>query len=61
MTTICHLVDRSAGWEQRVGVSQLLDRLPADRFATHIASIDGAARAVLASTRCRIDVLPHLP
>lgn len=39
MTTIYHLVDRTCGWEQRVGLSQLLDRLPRDRFVQRVATI----------------------
>lgn len=39
MTSILHLVDRTCGWEQQVGLSQLLDRLPRDRFAQTVATI----------------------
>ena len=40
MTRICHLLDGSSGWEQRVAVSQLLLRLPGDRFECRLASIE---------------------
>ena len=43
MTNICHLFDSSAGWERRVGVLQLIDRMPHDRFCHTLAAIDRAA------------------
>jgi len=60
MTRICHLFDGTAGWEQRVGVSQLLDRLPPERFESHIAAIHADARASLDPLGRAIDTLPHL-
>ena len=47
MTVIGHLFDGSAGWEQRIGVSQLLDRLPGDRYGQEVATLGPTARAVL--------------
>jgi len=49
MTRICHVFDGCTGWEQRVAVSQLLDRLPADQFSQEVITLDPAARNVLAS------------
>lgn len=39
MSVIAHVFDESAGWEQRIAVSQLLDRLPSDRFPQSLVSI----------------------
>jgi len=36
MTTICHLFDESAGWEQRIGASQLVARTDGGR-RTHLS------------------------
>jgi len=44
MTRILHLFDSSAGWEQRVAVAQLLNRLATPDYSQSIATID---RAVL--------------
>lgn len=60
MTRIGHLFDASTGWEQRVGVSQLIDRLPRDRFSHVLASLgscDAPARDLWAH---RMEVLPEL-
>ncbi len=57
---ICHFFDRSAGWEQRVGLCQLLDRLPADQYENHLAAIHGSPRTSLGFLDRAIDVLPHL-
>ncbi len=40
MTHICHLLDADAEWDQRVGLSQLLDRLSLERYAVSLATID---------------------
>lgn len=40
MTQVCHLLDGGAGWEQRVGLSQLVDRLPGERYTSVPASLD---------------------
>ncbi|GEM_PF-1155010 len=39
MPAIVHVFDDSGGWEQRVAASQLLDRLPSDRFPQSLAAI----------------------
>ena len=57
MTRICHLFDRDAGWEQYTGLSQLLDRLPSDRFASSLAAIGPGAEGLLRSLRRRVAVL----
>ncbi|GAF71673.1 unnamed protein product [marine sediment metagenome] len=56
MTNICHLFDSSAGWEQRIGVLQLIDRMPHDRFCPTPAAIDRAAvTAMLAAWPITLD------
>ena len=40
MMRILHLFDSSAGWEQRVAVSQLLSRLPASDYGQDVTAID---------------------
>ncbi len=40
MTRVCHLLDSTAGWEQRLAISQLVERLPADVFPQSVASTD---------------------
>jgi len=57
MTRICHLFDRDAGWEQCRSLSQLLDRLPSDRFTSSLAAIDSSAVDLLRSFGRRVAVL----
>lgn len=57
MTRICHLFDRDAGWEQCTGVSQLLDRLPSDRFTSSLAAIDPGGVGLLRSLGRHVAVL----
>ncbi|MGB2988153.1 MAG: hypothetical protein WBE26_19975, partial [Phycisphaerae bacterium] len=59
MTHIGHLFDGSAGWEQRVGISQLLDRLPRDRYVNSLAAVEPAARAPLRHLNRPVEVLPR--
>lgn len=40
MIRIGHLLDESAGWEQRVGIGRLVDRLPRDRFDNEVATLE---------------------
>jgi hypothetical protein len=47
MIRVCHLLDADAGWQQRVAIAQLLDRLPADRCAALLATIDPKSGAAL--------------
>jgi glycosyltransferase involved in cell wall biosynthesis len=60
MTHICHLFDGSAGWEQRVGVAQLLDGLPGDHFVQSLATIDGMAVARLGSLNRPVETVARL-
>jgi len=47
MTHIGHLFDGSAGCEQRVGISQLIDGLPRGRCVNSLATIDLVAATLL--------------
>ncbi|MBN1512051.1 MAG: glycosyltransferase family 4 protein [Phycisphaerae bacterium] len=48
MIRVLHLFDASAGWEHRLAVQSLLDRLPADRIESQLGTIDPAARTQVA-------------
>lgn len=58
MTHLGHVLDASTGWEQRIGASQLIDRLPGDRFASSLVAIHPAARRALGRVNQPIDALP---
>ncbi len=47
MTQVGHLFDGSAGWEQRVGISQLIDGLPRGGYVSSLATIDLVAATSL--------------
>jgi glycosyltransferase involved in cell wall biosynthesis len=51
MTRLLHLVDASMGWEQRLAVTQLLDRLPEREFRQCVVAVDGTARTQLGPQR----------
>ncbi len=46
MTRILHLVDASADWQQTTALTQLIDRLPADRYAQRVISLSAAPAAL---------------
>ena len=56
MTHICHLFDNTTDWEQRVGVSQLVDRAP-DQLLQSLFSIDSAAIPALVGLKRRITTI----
>jgi len=58
MTRIGHLFDASTGWEQRVGVSQLVDHLPRDRFIHLLASLGSCDHHARVLWTRRVEVLP---
>lgn len=60
MTRVCHLFDETAGWEQRVGVWQLLDRLDRAAYAQDVVCLGGEARIVLASLPAPVHVVPRV-
>ncbi len=43
MTRVCHLFDGSIGWQERVGASQLVDRLDRAAFDQRLATVDPVA------------------
>lgn len=59
MTHVCHLFDAAAGWEQRVALRSLLDRLPAEQFNSTIATIDPSAAAPLSLLNRPMHVFPR--
>lgn len=56
MTHLCHVLDDAAGWEQRVGLTQLLERVPRDAVQQSVVDVSGqglgAALGMAAVTRC---------
>ena len=60
MSTVCHVFDETADWQQRVGVSQLLDRLPRDKFCLPLASIDAPAARELSGLPRPIEIVPRI-
>ena len=59
MTRICHLLDVSIGWEQRLAVSQLLERLDADRFTQRVATTGRVARKTLQTLEAPVEFIPR--
>ncbi len=59
MTHVCHLFDDAAGWEQRVALRSLLDRLPAEHFIHTVATIDPSAAARLSSLNRPMHIFPR--
>jgi len=58
MIRICHLLDSSAGWEQRVGLDQLLTGVPTREYANLVAALGTAAPANLAGLTDAIRTVP---
>jgi glycosyltransferase involved in cell wall biosynthesis len=56
---ILHVLDDSAGWQQRIGVTQLTEKLPADGFACRALALHGQARNLLASSGVVPELLPQ--
>jgi glycosyltransferase involved in cell wall biosynthesis len=56
---ILHLLDDSAGWQQRIGVNQLTGKLSADGFACRVLALHGQARNLLASSGVVPELLPQ--
>ena len=61
MTYVCHLFDASAGWEQHVSASQLLNRLPGDRYECFLAAIGSAAATSFPRLTRSVNVFPCIP
>ena len=58
MTRVLHLFNAQAGWEERIGATQLMDRLPAGRFECHTAATDGKTRGSIFRDGRDVDLLP---
>ncbi len=54
MIRVLHLFDASAGWEHRLALQWLLDRLPSDRVESQLAAIDPLARVRVARPGQRV-------
>ena len=59
MIRVLHLFDASAGWEHRLAIQELLDRLPADRIESQLATIDPVARTRVARPTQRFTLFPR--
>ena len=57
MTRICHLFDHSAGWQERIGISQLWEGLPAKSHTACLATIDPGAALRLQLAHRSVEVL----
>ncbi len=61
MIRIGHLLDRTVQWDHRVGVGQLIDRLPRDGFRSTPATIDPDVGRTFRALAQPVEVLPSLP
>ncbi len=57
MTRVCHLFDGFAGWEQRVGVSQLANHSSQDHSTHRLATIDPVAVAALDPMKPKVEIV----
>lgn len=60
MIRLGHLVDSDLAWDQRVAISQLIDRLPSDRFAQHVGALGSVPRLTAAPLNVAPTVLSNL-
>ncbi len=60
MTHVCHLFDDAAGWEQRVALRSLLDRLPAEQYTSTVTTLDSSAAISLRPLKSPIHIVPRL-
>ena len=59
MTRVLHLLDSTADWQQRIGLAQLFDRLPAERFHCQAAATDGAVRRAMLPAGGEVPLFPR--
>lgn len=59
MIRILHLLDESTGWEQRTGLTQLIDRLPSDRYVHRLASLHPHVKSALLPLSLPISRIPR--
>lgn len=57
MTRICHVLDESIGWEQRIAVSQLLNRLDSALFNQRVVTTDRSVVKSFQSLDIPIEVM----
>jgi len=55
MMRIAHVLDAEVGWEQRLGMEHLLDRLPGERFAQHLFDVEPGRKSRAAGFNPRGD------
>lgn len=60
MIVLGHLTDASLAWDQRIAITQLIDRLPSDRFTQRVATIGETTRPPLSSFGIETTALPRL-
>lgn len=60
MVEIGHVFDESAGWEQRNVATQLIDRLPREKYSHNCLTLDPAARTRLRDMPCPLQPIPRI-
>jgi len=60
MIRVCHLLDESAAWHHRVGVSQLLDRLDRTEYTQSVVALGGAGAAIVKAIRATVRIVPQM-
>ncbi|MCK4660733.1 MAG: glycosyltransferase [Phycisphaerae bacterium] len=57
---VLHVVDSTIGWDQRLAIEQLLNRLPAERFTQQVVGL-GHRKGEYARIDAPVKVMPHRP
>ena len=60
MIVVGHLCDESTGWDQRVALHQLIERLPRDRFDHRIAVVGRVGRSSRRSFNHPVQCIPRV-
>ncbi len=58
MTTVCHLFDGSVTWEHRAAATQLVERLPPERFRQRLLTVHAGARTSLGELGEQVKAVP---
>jgi len=58
-THVCHLVDGHSGWEERIAIEQLVDRLGRDHFTTTVAALGARGTFRVAGDLHSATVMAH--
>lgn len=61
MIRILHVLDESSGWEQRLGVAHLIDRLPSDQYEHVFAAMHPCVADTLGPIDASIHLLRRFP